>query len=143
MSYIDDAEVQRFLPVDKLKVEDVPDDKGDIYDDAERIVRGYLNGVVDATVIALWVDKASTPELIRAIAGRFAAARIYRNRLGEQSYNDMGYPQVLYNEAMGFLNGIISGELAVDGTPQTQFDNTYFEPNDASDPPKFTMADRY
>lgn len=143
MPMIDDADVQRHLPVDKLKVEGIPDDRSDIYMDAERVVRGYLYGVVDSAVVALWITPAATPEIIRSIAGRLAAARIYRNRFGEQSMTDPGYAQTLYKEAMDMLNSIISGDVLIDGVAQIQFDNTYFQPNDASDPPKFTMADRY
>ena len=143
MPIIDDADVQRHLPVDKLKVEGIPDDRSDIYEDAARIVRGYLYGVVDSAVVATWLTPVTTPEMIRAIASRLAAARIYRNRFGEQSFKDPEYAKTLYDEAMGLLNDIVSGVVLIDGIAETQFDNTYFEPNDASDPPRFTMADRY
>jgi hypothetical protein len=50
---------------------------------------------------------------------------------------------VKYDEAMGMLNDIIKGNLLIDGVAQTEFDDSYFWPNNTTDPPKFTMADQY
>jgi len=145
MAYVDDADVQIHLPVDKLKVEEIPDDKDDAFEDAERIIRGYLAGVVSTATLDLWATPDDTPDIIRAIAGRFAAAKIYRVRYSEDSLDDPQYAQGLYNDAMAMINAIIAGNLIIDGvTDTTQFDNTYFTPNDAStDTPKFTMAGRF
>lgn len=145
MAFVNDADVQIHLPVDKLQVEEVPDDLARAKEDAERIIRGYLAGVVDSAVLALWIDPDSTPEIIRAIAGRLTAARLYRLRFSEQSLDDPEYAQNLYNEAMALLQGIISGQIDVPGVDEgTDFDDTWFEPNDAStDQPKFTMSGRY
>jgi hypothetical protein len=143
MPLVDDGDVQVHLPKDKLVVEEIPDDRDRVYLDAERIVRGYLAGVVVSSELALWVTPGSTAQMIRAITGRFAAAEIYRLRFGEQSFDDPEYAQVKYNEAMMLLNNIINGTLLIDGVAESQFDNTYFWPNDTTDPPKFLMADRY
>lgn len=147
MALCNDADVQIHLPVDKLNVEEVPDDKERAYEDAERIVRGYLAGVVDAAELATWdIGTPNTvPDIIRAIAGRLAAAEIYRVRYSEASLEDPMRGQVLYQQAMDMLNNIISGAIVLPGVdPGTQFDNTYFFPNDGeTDTPKFTMADRY
>jgi hypothetical protein len=145
MPLVDDADVQIHLPVDKLKVEEIPDDLVKAYEDADRIVRGYLSGTVDAAVLATWITPAATPDLIRGIAGRFAAALIYRTRYSEDSLDDPEYSQNKYNEAMSMLNGIISGAIDIPGVVEgTAFDNTWFEPTDAStDQPKFTMSGRF
>jgi len=144
VAFVDDADVQIHLPVDKIRVEEVPDDLARAKEDSERIIRGYLAGIIDAAVLALWADPETTPAQIRAIAGRLTAALLYRLRFSEQSLDDPEYAQTKYNEAMKMLQDIIAGNLIIDGiTDTTQFDNTYFEPNDNSDDPKFTMAGRY
>lgn len=144
MPLVDDADVQIHLPVDKLKVENVPDDLAKAKEDAERIIRGTLAGVVDSAVLALWLLPSSTPDLIRAIAGRLTAALIYRTRYSENSLDDPQFAQNKYNEAMGMMQRIVEGNLLIPGVVDvTLFGNTYFEPNNASDPPVFTMAARY
>jgi len=141
---VDDADVQIHLPVDKLKVEEIPDDLIKAKEDADRIVRGYLAGVVASAVLGTWVIPATTPTIIRAIAGRFTAALIYRTRYSENSLNDPEFAQNKYNEAMAMLNKIISGELVIDGVdPGTYFDNTWFEPNANSIDPIFTMVSQF
>lgn len=147
MSIVSDADVQIHLPVDKLQVEEIPDDLDEAKKDAERIIRGYLAGVFAPATLAAWIDPASTPAVIRAIAGRFCAALIYRVRYSEDSLDDPQYAQMKYNEAMDMLNKVISGVIIleeVDDDTATPFDSTWFTPNDAStDVPKFHMADRY
>lgn len=145
MPLVDDADVQVHLPADTLKVEGVPDDRAKVYLDAERIVRGYLAGVIDSAVLASWTTPSDTPEIIRAITGRFAAAEIYRLRFGQGSTRDPEYAQNKYKEAMDLLNSIIGGQIDVPGVIEgTGFDNTWFEPTDAStDPPKFVMSGRF
>lgn len=145
MALVDDGDVQIFLPLDKLKVEAIPDDKARAYQDAERIIRGYLAGVFEAATLAAWTTPSATPGEIRAVAGRLAAARIYRLRYSENSLDDPGYAQVLYNEAMAMLQAIIDGDIVLTGVtdPSTTFDDTYFEPNAGTDPPKFAMDNIY
>ena len=144
MALIDDADVQVHLPVDQLKVENVPDDLARCKLDAERIVRGALSDVVDTAVLASWSTPDDTPEIIRAIAGRFCAALIYRTRFGASSLTDPQFAQNKYKEAQDMLMDIINGVTAIPGVViDTDFSNEWFEPNNNSDPPKFTMADRY
>ena len=144
MPLIDDADVQTHLPFDRLQVEAIPDDLDQQKLDAERIVRALLTGVIDTAVMATWTTPASTPETIRAIAGRFCAAHIYRVRFGQNAYDDPEYAQNLYNEAMSLINQIITGEIVLPGIdPATQIDDSWFWPNNSTDDPKFAMADRY
>lgn len=143
MPLIDDADVQIHLPVDKLKIEEIPDDLSDAKRDAERIVRGYLTGSVDALTLASWDTPDHTPDTIRAIAGRLCAALIYRVRYSEATTEYAEYAQMLYNEAMMMLQRIVDGTLDIPGVLTPQFDNTYFEPNALSSDPKFAMDDIY
>lgn len=142
--FIDDADVQVHLPVDKLKVESIPDDLAKCKLDTERVIRGYLADVIDTAVLASWITPDDTPEVIRAIGGRLCAALIYRTRYSENSLSDPQFAQRKYDEAMALLMGIINGEITLpDVVIGTDFSDEWFEPNDNSDPPKFTMADRY
>lgn len=146
MAFVDDADVQVHLPIDKLKIEEIPDDLLKCKEDSERIIRGYLAGVFEAATLASWVDPDNTPSVIRAIAGRFTAALIYRTRYSEDSLDDPEFAQNKYNEAMDMLMKVISGEIVleeVDDDTANPFDNTWFEPTNDSDPPKFAMSDRY
>lgn len=144
MAIVDDGDIQIHLPVDKLAIETIPDDLAEAKEDAERIVRGYLAGVIPAATLATWITPAAVPGEVRAIAGRLCAAKIYRNRFSENSLTDPAYAQFMYDEAMKMLNDIIAGNLLLTGiTDTTQFDNTYFEPNANSDDPKFTMSGRF
>lgn len=144
MAFIDDADVQVHLPVDKLQVERVPDDLAKCKLDTERIIRGYLAGVIDSAVLATWTTPEDTPEVIRAIAGRLCAALLYRTRYSENSLDDPQFAQVKYNEAMALLTDIIEGDIVIPGVELgSNFSNEWFEPNANSDPPKFTMADQY
>lgn len=146
MAWVDDADVQIHLPIDKLLLEEIPDDKAQAVEYGERIVRGYLAGVLEPATIAAWVSPATTPSQIRLVTGLFTAAKIYRLRYSEDSLDDPEYAQVLYNEAMAMINGIIAGTIILDDVDDVTsgFDNTWFTPNDAStDQPKFRMADVY
>lgn len=144
MAFVDDADVQVHLPYDKLKVEGIPDDRFKVYLDSERIVRGYLAGIVDTAVLASWSTPLLTPETIRAITGRFAAAFIYRTRYSENRLGNPEYAQNLYNEAMALLMDVIGGNVPIDDVViGSEFDNTWFEPNNSSNDPKFAMDDRY
>lgn len=144
MPLVDDGDVQNHLPFDKLKVEEIPDDLVNAKEGTERIVRGYLAGVIDSAVLATWTTPAATPDQVREIAAMLTAAHIYRLRYSEDSLDDPQYAQTKYDAAMKMLMDIVSGNLVLDGvTEQTQFDNTYFYPNNTADDPKFAMSDRY
>lgn len=143
MPIIDDPDVQVHLPVDKLQVELIPDDLAKCKLDTERIVRGMLAGVIPAGDMALWLEPEDVPEVIRAAAGRLCAALIYRLRYSEQSLNDPQFAQIKYDEAMAMLQGIIDGTIIVDGVVTSQFNNTYFWPNDSTVEPRFTIEGRF
>lgn len=146
MAFVDDEDVQIHLPVDKLKVEEIPDDLDAAKEYGARIIRAYLSPVLEAATIALWVDPASTPELIRLINGLLTASKIYRDRYSEDALDDPEFAQQKYNEAMQYLNALVAGQIVIDGSGDitSQIDDTWFQPNDGStDQPKFTMSGRY
>jgi hypothetical protein len=137
-------DVNMHLPTDKLEMEQPELDLFGL--DADRIIRGYLAGAIPATTLAQWTDPQSTPELIRAIAGRFIAAFYYRERYSEDSLDDPGYAQIKYNEAMGLLQGVISGAVVLVDGPDTaslggHFVLENFYPNALDEGPIFSMDD--
>ena len=147
MPLLDDDDIQIHLPADKLKLDNIDDDVEKIKLDTERIIRGTLAGVLEATTLATWLTPATTPPEIRAAGGRLAAALIYRDRYSEDSLDDPQFAQVKYNEGMSMLNAIKAGDITLtdpgtgDPLPDqgVAFDNTFFSPNANTNPPVFTM----
>ena len=143
MAFASLDDVNMHLPTDKLELEQPELDLFGL--DAERIIRGYLAGVIPAAAMATWTSPDTTPELIRAIAGRFVAAFYYRERYSEDSLNDPLYAQIKYNEAMSLLQGIIAGTIVI--TDPTippigiRFTAADFYPNATDEGPIFIMDD--
>lgn len=138
---IDD--INTHLPPGKAEIEDAEDDLLQV--DAVRFIRSKLTGTFATTTLALWVDPTTTPEVIRAIAGRLIAAKWYAEIYAEDSDEDARYAQRLYDEAMMMLQQIIDGQLIVtdpvtgdpiEGETGTLTEASFW-PND--DNPKFTM----
>jgi hypothetical protein len=145
MAFASLDDVNMHLPTDKLEMEGPELDLFGL--DAERVIRGYLAGVIAPTTLAGWASPTQTPELIRAIAGRLIAAFYYRERYSEDSLDDPLYAQVKYNEAMELLRGVISGTVVLVEAPETStvlgahFSSEDFYPNATDDGPIFTMDD--
>jgi hypothetical protein len=137
-------DVNMHLPTDKLEITDP--DLALFGLDADRIIRGYLAGVFLPATIASWNTPANTPELIRAIAGRFIAAFYYRERYSEDSLDDPVYAQNKYNEAMALLTGVINGTMTLvevtEAPMGAQLTSDDFYPNDTATGPFFTMDDQ-
>ena len=145
MAIVDDNDINKFLPQDKLSAESALLLE-EVMEDAERIVRGNLAGYVDAAELATWTTPDDTPDIIRAIGGRLCAAAIYRRAYSEDSLDDPQYAQFLYNEAMGLIKGIQEGTIIIDPgvVPGIELTTDMFYPNDPNtDPPKFRMSDVY
>lgn len=146
MPIVSDEDIQVQLPADKLRVEAIPDDLEAVKEDAERVIRGTLATAFSSTLLASWITPETTPSQIRAVAGRLCAALIYRVRYSEDDLDDPEFAQVKYNEAMNMLAQILSGDIILDDVDEvtgTQFDNTFFWPNDTTDPPIFTVTSRF
>jgi hypothetical protein len=143
MAFASLDDVNMHLPTDKLEIEQPELDLFGI--DAERIIRGYLAGVVPAAAMATWTSPDTTPELVRAIAGRFVAAFYYRERYSEDSLDDPSYAQFKYNEAMSLLQGVVGGTIVINDPtiPQIgiRFTAEDFYPNAQDAGPIFTMDD--
>ena len=145
MPIVDDHDINKFLPQDKLTAESALLLE-EVMEDSERIVRGNLAGYVDAVELATWTTPDTTPGIIRAIGGRLCAAAIYRRAYSEDSLDDPQYAQFLYNEAMALIKGIQDGTVVIDPdiVPGIELTSDMFYPNDPNtDPPKFTMSSQF
>lgn len=143
--YASVADINTHLPIDKAQITDGDDDLLQV--DTYRFIRARLAGSFAATVFATWVDPDTTPEVIRSIAGRLIASKWYATLYAEDSMDDAVFAQRLYNEAMGMIDGIITGQVTVvdpGGTTLTTggiLSEDSFWPND--DSPKFTMDQEF
>lgn len=143
-------DVQTFLGNDKFTVDDGNSGKEQV--EAYRLITSQLNGVFTTAIIATWITPATTPGIIRSIAGRIVAAYLYRNAFINEAVevNDAEYGQILYNEAIKMLAAIRSGMLvvvdadnnpiAVSGLDMTMDD---FYPNASTPGPVFTMGQTF
>lgn len=147
--YVDTDDVNVHLPSDKLQLNEA---ELELWDrEAGRIIRGYVASVFSPTTIAAWADPASTPEVIRGIAGRLIAAAYYAERFSEDDTSYPEYAQNLYDQATNGLLGIQTGAttvLSVDGSQVVETTETHsltdddFWPNDATDR-FFSMGDTF
>lgn len=80
-----------------------------------RVIRGYLSGLFDSTILMGWSTPETTPDTIREIASMLVAAQVYFNLAARQSFdiNNDNYAQRLYDEAMKMLQGIIDGTILI------------------------------
>ena len=136
-------DINAHLPQDRIKMSDGEDDA--YQTDAERIVKGYLAGVYLPATLAAWNEPATTPGLIRAIAGRLIAAFYYKQRLSGSTATVPEYAQSKYDEAIAYLNRIKSGDMVLPEVPEEmdtgrRLTSEDFFPNDtATVGPVFTM----
>lgn len=142
--FASNTDIQSWLQNDKVTVDDTLAGKPNI--DATRTIKGQLAGIFSPLTISSWADPASTPEIIRGIAGRLAAAFIYRKIYSEEDTSIPEYAQALYNEAISMLQDIRLGSLIVTDDTEEPVDTTGstllgFWPND--DSPVFTMDQEF
>lgn len=113
MPLIHDRDIQVHLPVDKFLLEDMPDDLAQVKLDVERVIRGRLSGTFAPLTLAGWSTPTTTPEYIRAIGGRIAAALLYRLRLAQDDPDDIQYARIKYREGMEMLEMVADGSVVL------------------------------
>jgi len=133
-------DIQAWLRQDIVPVNDANSQKPNL--EALRDIRGQLVGTFAVTVLNSWDSPDNTPEQIRSIAGRLAAAYMYRMFYSERGDEVPPYAQELYNEAIAKIAQIQTGAITVVDDTGTPIDITganllSFWPNDSS--PSFTM----
>jgi hypothetical protein len=82
-----------------------------------RVVRGYLARVIDPVVLMSWDEPANTPDIVRECAAKMMAAQLYfifasRTTL---TIDERSFAQLMYDEALAILNGIIDGTIVIEG----------------------------
>lgn len=87
-----------------------------------RVVRAYLSGVVDGTILMGWDTPVEAPEPVRVIAAKMIAAQLYFNSASRTNLtiDERNFAQIRYNEAMDMLNKIISGEILLGAVVPTE-----------------------
>lgn len=138
------TDIQAWLQNDKITVDDANSAKPNI--EATRTVKGQLAGIFSPVTISSWATPATTPDIIRGIAGRLAAAYMYRSIYSEEDTSIPEYAQELYNEAISMLQEIRLGSIIVTDATEEPVDTTGstllgFWPND--DSPVFTMDQEF
>lgn len=135
-------DINAHLPEHKAQIEDADDDKLQV--EAYRLIRAKLTTVFAAATLNLWVSPATTPGIIRTIAGMVIAAKWYAELYAEDSSEDSSYANDLYVQAMNLIEEIRMGLITVtDDVGEPLADTSYlssddFFPNNSVDP-KFTM----
>jgi hypothetical protein len=142
-----DYDVQIHLPKDKfnISVNDFPDDLAKVLLDTERVIKGRLSGVYSATTLASWSSPTATPEYIRAIGGRLAAAFLYSLRLAEDYPEEAAYARQKYNEGMGMLELVATGVATLPEVDEVVDTGGHLTAANyiTGGEPKFAMSDEY
>jgi Protein of unknown function (DUF1320) len=146
LASLDDVKV--WLPDDKLQVTDGTISNFQV--EAYRIIKSQLAGVFTPVTLITWVSPATTPEIIRGVAGRLIAAYLYREAFTEDSPDIPPYAQKLYDEAIAMLGEIRSGAITVvdpDDIPisdnKRDMNSDDFYPNEDAPGPFFTMTQQF
>lgn len=136
-------DINTHLPEDKLEADDANTDLLQV--DTARFIRAMLVGAFTPVLIAGWTTPATTPDLIRGIAGRIIAAKYYAERYAEDA-DVSTYATNLYNDALAYIRGLKDGTyqlvdvndniIALSGHGISEDD---FWPNSTTPAPKFTM----
>lgn len=141
-------DVNTWLPDDKLEANEANSSKLQI--EAWRLIRGQLASSFLPTTLAGWTSPTTTPDQVRSVAGKLIAAYLYRAAYAEETAEVPKYAQQLYNEAVADLIKMRTGEIVildVNDNPievnQQSMSSADFFPNNTTDGPYFTMADRF
>jgi hypothetical protein len=109
--FADKTDIQAWIRNDVILVDDANSQKPNV--EARRTIIGQLSGFISSIVLQSWADPDTTPEIIRSIAGRLAAAFLYRALRDSEQDTDSAYAQWLYNNAIADLAAIKTGEIVI------------------------------
>ena len=84
-----------------------------------RVIRGYLSGAIDSPTLMGWSDPDLTPDPVREAAAKMIAAQLFFNRVARTTatIEARHRAQILYDEAMAILNGILEGTIVIVDVP--------------------------
>jgi len=153
-AYASNDDVMTHLSASVLNLDDDIDFEKEGHE-AATYIRSYLFGThISNSVIDTWLTPDDTPALIRAIAGKMIAAKIYERETSSNAEEVDPYAVRLFNQAMATLSAIIDGRLVitelvdagVSVTGTTHITDGNFYPNDLAplgDQIKFKMGVDY
>lgn len=121
LASIDDINAELPSEDDSPVIEATQENTSLIQVSVARVIRGYLSPVVDGTTLMSWDEPANAPEVIREIAAKFIAAQLYFVFAARTvvTIEQRNYAQILYDQAMAMLNGIIAGTILLGPTVPT------------------------
>lgn len=105
-----------------------------------RIIRANLSQVVGTSTLYSWSTPGLTPEVIREIAAKLIAGRLYIQKVSRsgQLIPNEHYGQILYQEGLDMLKRVMTGEIAIidiptDTTASDSITDLDYFPRDATD----------
>ena len=118
LASIDDINAELPSEDDSPVIEATEENSDLIQVSVARVVRGYLSPVVDGTTLMSWDEPANTPDPVREAAAKFIASQLYFNFAARTSLTIevRNFAQLLYDQAMAMLNGIIAGTILLGPT---------------------------
>jgi hypothetical protein len=126
MSYLQITDINNWLAITKYSVSEV---NSGMEDAAVALVFGALDTRYD---IAVWVDEASTPDLIQSVLAMLIAAWEYDRAVGEDDGEGQSYASRLERRAMQLLGALADGSIVVPGVIQQDIEGPAFFPTDDS-----------
>ena len=118
LASIDDINAELPSQDDSPVIEATEENSNLIQVSVARIVRGYLSPVVDGATLMSWDEPIATPDIVREAAAKLIAAQLYFTYAARTSLtiDVRNFAQLLYDQAMAILNGIIAGTILLGPT---------------------------
>lgn len=143
MALASTSDVNLHLPEDKAQATD--EELVELHIDAQRLIRSRLGSTVAASIMNTWTTPATTPDIIRHIAGLIAAAKFYAKLVAEDEADGSLYAQNLLDQAYMEIDKILTGAtviIGVDDLPIVLDVSTdlRFYPDGAAPDPSFQVA---
>jgi len=121
LASIDDINAELPSEDDSPVIEATEENSDLIQVSVARVVRGYLSPVVDGVTLMSWDEPDATPDPVREAAAKFIASQLDFNYAARSSLTIevRNFAQLLYDQAMAMLNGIIAGTILLGPTVPT------------------------
>ena len=120
------AEVAQWIASDRLHIDR---HDYDLVDTAKTKVYAAVDLVYDTST---WVDRASTPDIIRKIISLLVASYIYNKAYADSADGTSAYGNKLERMADSLLEGVIDGTISLVDEEQVKTSNPAFWPDDTT-----------
>jgi hypothetical protein len=130
MAVIDPTDVHVHLDPAKLRIEELDAVREQVQRD---IVFGQLRGVFGDDVVDTWIDRDSTPGLVRSIVAQRYAGTTFNAVYSEEAAVTGSYGWFLIRQSQSLLTEIIKGDVILEGfEPPVHGDLAFFPDDDAT-----------